>query len=158
MNTRLMAAFVAALLSGACGSHYVARGADLYAGGHYIEAAEVFERTEPRLDASSEEERARYGLYRGATLLALGDLPRAELWLAYSKKAARTDDGALSSDERVMLDRALTALAKRPHLAHPAAEGPTVAATERLPPAAVSPAAPAAAAAEAVDAPLLAPR
>jgi hypothetical protein len=96
-----------------CAAHYVNRGADLYAGGRYIEAAEVFERTEKRLNGTSSPERARYGLYRGATLLALGDGARAEAWLTYSARILQTDPGALSDDENVMLARALKVAAAR---------------------------------------------
>lgn len=97
-------------LSG-CATNYVSRGADLYAGGHYVEAAEVFERTERRLDQCPIEDRARYGLYRGATLLALGDMPRAHRWLTYTAVLVQSDHSALSPEDEDMLQRALTALA-----------------------------------------------
>ncbi|MFO7181604.1 MAG: hypothetical protein DIU78_023080 [Pseudomonadota bacterium] len=96
-----------------CGAQYVARGAELYSSGEYIEAAEVFERTESRLSDSSASERARYGLYRGATLLALGDVRRAGRWLGYSEELARAKPTLLSEEERVMLRRALDDLAQR---------------------------------------------
>jgi hypothetical protein len=56
-----------ALTVSACGVQYVSRGAALYGDGRYIEAEEVFERSEARLGDSSASERARFGLYRGAT-------------------------------------------------------------------------------------------
>lgn len=124
---------VAALATVGCGTHYVTRGADLYAGGHYIEAAEVFERTEGRLTESSTEDRARYGLYRGATLLALGDVARAERWLNYTHEILRTDRSALSDDEQLMLARALQALIERTPTSPPPASGPAVATTRSLP-------------------------
>jgi tetratricopeptide (TPR) repeat protein len=97
----------------ACGSsQYVNRGAELYAGGYYIEAAEVFERTEKRLDQASAAEQAQYGLYRGATLLALGDSRRARRWLRYSERLLQSDAGLLSEEERDMLRRALGVLAR----------------------------------------------
>ena len=61
----------------ACGGHYVSRGSALYDEARYVEAAEVFERTEDRLVSSSNAERARFGLYRGATFLKLGDTAHA---------------------------------------------------------------------------------
>lgn len=134
----LLVGAAAALLI-ACGAHYVTRGADLYAGGHYIEAAEVFERTEARLESSSPAERARYGLYRGATLLALGDAPRAERWLRYSQSVLVTETRALSTEERVMLQRALGVLARRRPAAPPGHDEPAVA-TQTSPPAETSPA------------------
>jgi len=103
-----------------CSSQYVTRGAELYAGGFYIEAAEVFERTERRLDEASPSEQAQYGLYRGATLLALGDSRRARRWLRYSEKLLTTDPALLSEEERSMLRRALSVLAN--HSPEPAPE------------------------------------
>lgn len=129
--------FAAALLfagsATACGAHYVTRGADLYAGGHYVEAAEVFERTEPRLDASSPNERARYGLYRGATLLALGDTRRAAEWLHYSRELARVEQRSLSEDEQILLVQKLYALDALPPEAPPSHGDDAVAATRPLP-------------------------
>lgn len=113
------AALFALTLSVGCASRYVTRGADLYAGGHYIEAAEVFERTEDRLPGASAADRARYGLYRGATLLALGDTLRAGNWLSYTLTIVRTDPSALSDEESTMLRRALS-LASAPRSVNPA--------------------------------------
>ena len=115
-----------------CGSQYVTRGAELYAGGFYIEAAEVFERTERRLDEASPSEQAQYGLYRGATLLALGDSRRARRWLRYSEKLLTTDPALLSEEERSMLRRALSVLANHspeaaPERAEAAPAGPAIA-------------------------------
>jgi len=125
---------VAAALLFACGGHYVTRGADLYASGYYVEAAEVFARTEDRLESSNASERARYGLYRGATLLALGDARRAERWLRYSKGVLHTEGGALSAEERVMLGRALRVLSQR-RPSGPAHHDEPEVATSQTPPA-----------------------
>lgn len=96
----------AALILGLVGcSGYVKRGSALYADGRYIEAAEVFERTEGRLTESSPKQRAEYGLYRGMTLLVLGDLKNAHRWLAYSYEVERAFPGVLRSDRRALLDR-----------------------------------------------------
>lgn len=100
-------------LTAGCATHYVTRGVDLYASGHYIEAAEVFERTEPRLSKSTQADCARYGLYRGATLLALGDTARANAWLGYAKAIADARDDSLTAEDRDMLNRALTLIASR---------------------------------------------
>ena len=50
----------------ACAARFVSHGSNLYADGRYVEAAEVFEKTEQRLSSSNNSERARFGVYRGA--------------------------------------------------------------------------------------------
>jgi hypothetical protein len=107
----------------ACTNHYVTRGAELYAGGFYIEAAEVFARTEKRLEEASPTDQAQYGLYRGATLLALGDARRARRWLGYSERLLHTDAALLSGEERDMLQRALGILASQTPSATPPTPG-----------------------------------
>jgi len=99
------------LLAAACSSHYVARGADLYEHARYVEAAEVFERTEQRLAQSPSDERARFGLYRGATYLKLGDAVHAARWLGYARSVVTSDPGALSSSDLQLLEASLKALA-----------------------------------------------
>jgi tetratricopeptide (TPR) repeat protein len=84
---------------------YIRRGSTLYADGRYIEAAEVFERTEDRLPQSTPREKAEYGLYRGMTLLVLGDLDQARRWLGYAYEIERTQPGTLRHDRRALLDR-----------------------------------------------------
>jgi thioredoxin-like negative regulator of GroEL len=99
------------LLASACGGHYVSRGADLYDDGRYVDAAEVFEQTEARLSESSPSERARFGLYRGATFLKLGDALHAAQWLGYSRSILKGEPKALDADERAMLEASLRAIA-----------------------------------------------
>src|SRR5882724_11145696 len=80
----------------ACGAnHYVQRGADLYGEGRYVEADEVFERSEPRLARAAPEDRAAYAAYRGATFVALGDLRHAKHWLSVASELERTHPGTL---------------------------------------------------------------
>ena len=107
----VLALAVSALLATtACQSHYVTHGTALYADGHYVEAAEVFERTEERLASSSSSERARFGLYRGATFLKLGDVEHAARWLGYARSIVKTDRDALSGDDTALLDASLRAI------------------------------------------------
>jgi Flp pilus assembly protein TadD len=102
---------VALLLSAAgCAARYVSHGTDLYDDGHYVEAAEVFERTEARLAQSSSSERARFGLYRGATFLKLGDVEHAARWLGYARSIVKSDPDALSNDDTALLGASLKAL------------------------------------------------
>jgi tetratricopeptide (TPR) repeat protein len=86
-------------------SNYVKRGSTLYADGRYVEAAEVFERTEPRLKDATPREGAEYGLYRGLTLLKLGDLRNAHRWLTYAYIVERTYPGSLRGNRRSLLDQ-----------------------------------------------------
>jgi tetratricopeptide (TPR) repeat protein len=106
-----LAASVLLTLTAACGGHYVARGADLYDDGRYVEAAEVFERTEQRLAQSPSDERARFGLYRGANFLKLGDAVHAARWLGYARSVVKSDPDALDSGELALLEASLKALA-----------------------------------------------
>jgi hypothetical protein len=99
------------LLLSACGGHFVARGSELYRDGSYVEAAEVFERTEQRLTSSSNSERARFGLYRGATFLELGDAAHAARWLGYAREVVKTDPSALGRDDLALLEASLKAVA-----------------------------------------------
>jgi hypothetical protein len=100
------------LLVSACGGHYVVRGTSLYEEGRYVEAAEVFERTEQRLASSSNAERARFGLYRGATFLKLGDVLHAARWLGYSRSILNRDPDALGKADAALLDTSLGAVGR----------------------------------------------
>ncbi|HXK20731.1 MAG TPA: hypothetical protein VNG33_23130, partial [Polyangiaceae bacterium] len=98
------------LLTSACGAHYISHGTALYDDGHYVEAAEVFEKTEQRLASSSSSERARFGLYRGATFLKLGDVQHAARWLGYARGIVKNDPDALDRDETALLGASLKVL------------------------------------------------
>jgi len=96
---------VAALLAQvACATSALHRGAELYVEQRYIDADQVFEQTESQLANYAADERAQYGLYRGATLAALGDHERARRWLAYG---VRFDRSGYSSAERSLLEKSL---------------------------------------------------
>lgn len=97
------------LLLSAC-TFYVHRGSDLYYQGRYIEAAQVLEQTESRLVEADAVERAEYGLYRGATLLRLGDLDGALRWLEYARLWDSRHPGALDAQQRELLDEQSIAL------------------------------------------------
>ena len=98
----------------ACGSgHYIQRGADLYGEGRYVEADEVFARSEPRVARAALEQRAAYAAYRGATFVALGDLPHAQHWLSVATEIERSRPGTLRAEERAFLDGAWRAYANR---------------------------------------------
>jgi hypothetical protein len=101
------------LLSGCGANHFVQRGADLYGEGRFVEADEVFERSEPRVAVASLEERAAYAAYRGATFVALGDLQHAQHWLSMAAEIERAHPGTLRPEQRAFLDGAWHALANR---------------------------------------------
>jgi tetratricopeptide (TPR) repeat protein len=108
-------------LSVACGSA-VGRGTALYQQQNYIEAAEAFERTQGRLVTMQPDERARYGLYRGLTFMALGDWKGAERWLDYSEALQRTQPNLLPANERQLLARGRRELTQRIREAWPKPE------------------------------------
>jgi hypothetical protein len=131
-------ALAIACLAG-CSAHFVARGSELYGAGHYIEAAEVFERTESRLASSSPEDRARYGLYRGLTFAALGDFRSAERWLNYSMRIEGSGR-LLDADEHTRLVRSSARVALEVQKLSPhTAPGTALAATGSTPESAAGP-------------------
>jgi hypothetical protein len=88
----------------ACGAgHYVQRGADLYGQGRYVEADEVFERSQARL--------ARAGV----------------------SELERSHPGALARDEREFLDGAWRAFESRLPATPPAPAGTAVASSSQAP-------------------------
>lgn len=103
------AALALALLGGAC-THYVGRGSDLYYQGRYIEAAHVLEMSERQLRGADAEDRASYGLYRGATLFRLGDLDGARRWLEYSQQLSLAHPAMLRPDQRELLHETMIAV------------------------------------------------
>jgi tetratricopeptide (TPR) repeat protein len=107
-NVLRAAMLLAAMLVGC--TYYVSRGSDLYSQGRYIEAAQVLEQTEARLAEADPDERAEYGLYRGATLLRLGDLDGALHWLEYAQTWEQRHPGALRADELELLEERFIAV------------------------------------------------
>lgn len=126
-----------ALGAAACGT-FVQRGSTLYEEGDYIEAAEVFEHTEGQLDDATPRDCAEYGLYRGLTLLALGDVRNAQRWLGYAYQVERQFPGTLREGRRAQLDRGWgEAVARlRPAPVAPAQPGTALAASQPPPSAA----------------------
>lgn len=100
-------------LTACSANHYVQRGADLYGDGRYVEADEVFEHSEPRVARATLDERAGYAAYRGATFVALGDLPHARRWLSVASELERTHPGTLGTADKALLERAWRALTNR---------------------------------------------
>jgi hypothetical protein len=110
---RRVAALLLALFALACTRDHVQRGTNLYGKGRYIEAAEVFERTENRLPHLEDTSRARYGLYRGLTLLVLGDLAGAKRWFDYAHQVETEHPGSLGRERITLLERGTSELNSR---------------------------------------------
>jgi hypothetical protein len=97
-------------------------GRTLYNEGRLVEAAELFEHGEPRLTQLDAKTRAHYGLYRGATLLKLGDLDGASRWLYFAQQAETHSPGSLQSSDAMMLRLAFNDLDRRRALVKPAVD------------------------------------
>jgi hypothetical protein len=118
----------------ACGSsRFVQRGADLYGEGRYVEADEVFERTEPRIARAPLKQRAAYAVYRGATFLALGDLGHAKRWLLVASDIENARPGTMSRAQRRFLNGAWQALSRRLIETPPAPVTTAIASSSQVP-------------------------
>ena len=114
---RALSLLLVVLLPGCVNATHRAR--TLYVEGHLVEAAEVFEHSEYRLTSIDAKERVRYGLYRGATLLKLGDLDGASRWLYFAQQAAAHSPGAIDASDALTLQLAFKDLDRRRTLAKP---------------------------------------
>ena len=110
----------------ACSGH-VQRGQTLYGDGQYVAAAEVFEQTEPRLEEEQPRKQCEYGVYRGLTLMALGDLHGAETWLAYAEQIVSQNPSAQTPELAALLQRGRTQLSAIRQAAPPPQAPPTTA-------------------------------
>jgi hypothetical protein len=127
----VLAILCALLVGGGC-SPYAQRGQTLFQEGRYIEAAEVFELTEARLERCSDDTKAEYGLYRGLTFLRLDDLESARQWLGYAYGNTQRNPKVLGVDDQALLQRGWAELEQRSQATpsrHPAPEN-RVATTE----------------------------
>lgn len=92
---------------------HVEHGRALYANGHYVEAAAVFEHGEVTMADASPKERAQYGTYRGLTLLVLGDIAQAQRWLTYAYAVEQRNPGSINERLRAHLDQGWYDLLRR---------------------------------------------
>jgi hypothetical protein len=102
----------ACLVFAAC-ARPVERGEALYRDGRYVEAAEMFELTEPRLATLPADSCAAFGLYRGLTFLRLGDVESARRWLAYAYSVEQKSPGMLLPEQRRLLERGWAEVERR---------------------------------------------
>jgi hypothetical protein len=77
----------------------------LYVERHFIEAEDLFNQLEDDLAQLTLSERAEYGVYRGMTLLALGDFARAQHWLSYATALERAHPQTLSGGQKALLEQ-----------------------------------------------------
>lgn len=97
-----MRAFAALLLLvsslAGCGGA-LAEGQSQFDKGRYAEAKQTFVECEAESRTWSDERRARYALYRGLTLGALGDRAQAGVWLREAKAIEAANPGSLSKED-----------------------------------------------------------
>jgi hypothetical protein len=102
---------VAALAATSC-THYVHRAESAYEDGRYLEAAEDLAAHEQEVSQLPPAQRAQYGVYRGLSLLELGEIAGAERWLRYSAEVEQQAPGSLAPYQRLQLDRGMAQLEK----------------------------------------------
>lgn len=103
---RLLVPAVALLAVAGCAGP-LARGIDQFDAGRYPEAKQTFASLEPESRSWDDAHRARYALYRGLTYGAVGDRPRASVWLREARAIALTNPAALEPEDRQRLKTAL---------------------------------------------------
>lgn len=82
--------------------------------GRLPQALGELRRLEPGSSAEPAVDRARYGLYRGLTELALGDVRAAERWLTAVKRALDQNPRLLNASERGQLFAAWHSMGRMP--------------------------------------------
>lgn len=90
----------------ACGGP-LSDGKSEFRAGHYPRAKQIFASIEDESRAYDERDRATYDLYRGLTLLALGDKGHAGSWLREAKAIEDTRPGTLDPEDTLRLKTAL---------------------------------------------------
>lgn len=88
-----------------CGGGNIGRAKTAYRQGRYLEAAERLQAEEPAVIELSEKNQAEYGLYRGLSLMMLGDAQGAQEWLAFTYNVERRRPGTLPPDQRALLEQ-----------------------------------------------------
>jgi hypothetical protein len=91
---------------GACGGP-LAEGRSEFNAGHYPRAKQIFASIEAESRGYAEGDRAEYDLYRGLTLLSLGDRAQAGTWLREAKAIEDTRPGTLPPEDAQRLKASL---------------------------------------------------
>lgn len=96
---------------GGC-NRYVGRAKRAYNDGRYLEASEKLGERESEIDDLAPRQQADYGIYRGLSLMMLGDLNGAHQWLSFAYEVEKVNPGALKPEQRAILDRGWWQLAQ----------------------------------------------
>lgn len=114
MPTRrdLIALLALGLFASGC-ARYVGRAKRAYAQGRYLEAAEQLAEHEAEVYDLAPRKQADYGIYRGLSLLMLGDLPNAHRWLWFAYEVERHNPGTLTPEQRASLHGGFWELQRR---------------------------------------------
>jgi hypothetical protein len=94
----------------ACGGP-LAEGESLFEKGHYAEAKQTLAAMDVPGRRWRAPDRARYALYRGLTLGALGDVPRATVWLREARALEDTYPDALDKQDALRLEAGILSYA-----------------------------------------------
>jgi hypothetical protein len=99
-----------------------------YGDGRYLEVAEDLAHSESELSRLSIDQRARYGVYRGLSLIKLGEYDEAHRWLQYAYEVEK-HRATLEPHQRQALDQGWASLRtlRAPGAAHPDAAHPDAA-------------------------------
>jgi hypothetical protein len=101
---------IVAVLAGC--NRYVTRAKRAYNDGRYLEASEHLDGHEKEVYDLPPRLRADYGIYRGLSLMALGDLNGAYQWLTFAYEVEQKNPGTLKAEQRAALDRGWWQLAQ----------------------------------------------
>jgi tetratricopeptide (TPR) repeat protein len=107
-SVRLAATMVVATAMVAC-TPPMQRAETAYSEGRYLEVAEDLAHSESELTQLPVEQRARYGVYRGLSLMKLGEYDGAQRWLRYALDVERGRP-SLEAHQRRALDEGWSSL------------------------------------------------
>lgn len=83
----------------------MARAKRAYEDGRFLEASEKLADREPDVGELSPRKQADYGIYRGLSLMMLGDARGAQQWLTFAYEVERLHPGTIEPEQRAVLDR-----------------------------------------------------
>ena len=89
---------------------FLGRGKRDYAQGLYLQASEEFAQHEEDVPYLSPSAQVDYGLYRGLSLMNLGDARGAHRWLAFANQVEKDNPGSMRPAQRLEIERAITKL------------------------------------------------